>query len=67
MLKLLALGLLTKRTYVRFRSRALEFNLQDGTNPTAILKDGTNPTATEDGTNPTASDGPRGVVESRNP
>ena len=39
----------------------------DGTNPTAILKDGTNPTATEDGTNPTASDGPRGVVESRNP
>ena len=49
------------------RSRALEFNLQDGTNPTPILKDGTNPTATEDGTNPTASDGPRGVVESRNP
>ena len=35
--------------------------------PTPILKDGTNPTATEDGTNPTASDGPRGVVESRNP
>ena len=49
------------------RSRALEFNLRMVPIQLQSSKDGTNPTATEDGTNPTASDGPRGVVESRNP